>query len=255
MTDFYWDRVCETSTTTGTGDFTLAGAVTGFQTFDDAGAGAFSPFPYLIEAVDTNGLPTGAWEAGYGLLTGSTTLQRLITTASSNSGSLVDFAAGTKRVHVAASAGVLNVRGCTFRLTSNATAQDFTTATAIPWDYRDWSNDPTGGGFFHESITHPSRLTLPDGYDGSLVRLSGQITLTNITAADWVELKIRGDGGSAALGRTTVSVPTTTIGIPIVSKILFAGVANYFELFVQVGADTSVDVVAADSWFQLEVLQ
>jgi hypothetical protein len=33
------DRVNETSTTTGTGTFTLAGAVTGFQTFAAIGDG------------------------------------------------------------------------------------------------------------------------------------------------------------------------------------------------------------------------
>ena len=57
------DRVMETSTTTGASDFTLAGAVTGYISFNTAfGTGA--TFRYCIEAVDGDGVPTGEWEVG-----------------------------------------------------------------------------------------------------------------------------------------------------------------------------------------------
>jgi hypothetical protein len=91
------DRTLETSTTTGTGALTLAGAFTAH--------GAFSArhiigelVSYGIEAVDANGLPTGAWEIGYGTLTNAATLTRHVALESSNAGALVNFAAGTKRV-------------------------------------------------------------------------------------------------------------------------------------------------------------
>ena len=86
------DRVQETTTTTGTGTVTLAGAVSGFQSFSVVGNG--NTTYYTI--VDSS---TGAWEVGLGTYTSSgTTLSRTTVLSSSNSGSLVNFAAGTKQV-------------------------------------------------------------------------------------------------------------------------------------------------------------
>jgi hypothetical protein len=86
------DRVRETTTTTGTGTVTLAGAVTGFQTF--AAIGNANITYYTIA-----GQGTSEWEVGIGTYTSSgTTLSRDTVLASSNSGSLVNFSAGTKDV-------------------------------------------------------------------------------------------------------------------------------------------------------------
>lgn len=91
------DRVKETTTTTGTGDLTLAGAATGFRTFNSA-LGIGFVFDYCIEAVDGSGVPTGAWEVGRGRLSGSTTLVRERVYSSSNANALVNLGAGTKNV-------------------------------------------------------------------------------------------------------------------------------------------------------------
>jgi hypothetical protein len=86
------DRVRETTTSTGTGTVTLAGAVTGFQTF--AAIGNANTTYYTIA-----GQGTSEWEVGIGTYTSSgTTLARNTVLASSNSGSLVNFSAGTKDV-------------------------------------------------------------------------------------------------------------------------------------------------------------
>ena len=88
------DRVRETTTTTGTGTLTLAGAVTGFQAFSVLGDG--NTTYYAI--VDST---AGTWEVGIGTYTASgTTLSRDTILESSNSGSAVNFAAGTKDVFV-----------------------------------------------------------------------------------------------------------------------------------------------------------
>lgn len=84
------DRVKETTTTTGTGAVTLAGAVTGFQAFSVVGNG--NSCPYTI-ADSTN------WEVGQGTYAASgTTLSRDVVYASSNNGSLVNFPVGSKDV-------------------------------------------------------------------------------------------------------------------------------------------------------------
>ena len=88
------DRVKETTTTTGTGSVTLAGASTGFQTFNSA-IGTGNTTYYCIA-----GQGTSEWEVGLGTLSASTTLDRTTVYASSNAGSLVNFSAGTKDVFV-----------------------------------------------------------------------------------------------------------------------------------------------------------
>ena len=86
------DRVKETSTTTGTGTFDLAGAATGFQTFV-AGVGDTNTTYYAIFNQGTT-----EWEVGLGTVTDAATdtLARTTVLESSNSDAAVDFAAGTK---------------------------------------------------------------------------------------------------------------------------------------------------------------
>ena len=87
------DRVKETSTTTGTGTFSLAGASLGFETFV-AGIGNSNTTYYTIVNED------GAFEVGIGTVTDATpdTLSRDTILSSSNSDNAVNFAAGTKDV-------------------------------------------------------------------------------------------------------------------------------------------------------------
>lgn len=87
------DRVKETSTSTGTGDFVLAGAVEGFQSFTSALADGDTTY-YAIED-GTN------WETGLGTWTESTsTLARTTVYESSNSGNAVNWGAGSKNVFI-----------------------------------------------------------------------------------------------------------------------------------------------------------
>jgi hypothetical protein len=101
------DRVQETATTTGTGAFTLAGAVAGFVTFASV-CSVSDTFYYAIEGVDGSGVPTGEFETGLGTYSGTNTLTRTTVLSSSNAGSLVSFSAGTKRVMLTAAAVYLS---------------------------------------------------------------------------------------------------------------------------------------------------
>ena len=85
------DRVKETTTTTGTGDITLAGAVTQFVAFQTA----FALNERIMYAIV--GQSGTEWEVGYGYLSGTTTLVREIPTAGS-AATPVSFSAGTKDV-------------------------------------------------------------------------------------------------------------------------------------------------------------
>lgn len=93
------DRVKETSTTTGTGTITLAGAVAGFQSFSSIGNGNTTYYAIVTQT-------PGDWEVGIGTYTSAgTTLSRDTILASSNGGAAVNFAAGIKEVFVTYPAG------------------------------------------------------------------------------------------------------------------------------------------------------
>lgn len=87
------DRVRETSTTTGTGTLTLAGAVIGYQSFSSAIGNSNTTY-YAISNPGVN-----EWEVGIGTV-GAGTLARTTVLASSTGTSLVDFTAGSKDVFV-----------------------------------------------------------------------------------------------------------------------------------------------------------
>ena len=85
------DRVKESSSTTGTGTFTLGGAVSGFESFS-AGIGGDNTTYYCIFETGTNN-----FEVGLGTLnTGASTLARTYVISSSNSDAKVNFAGATE---------------------------------------------------------------------------------------------------------------------------------------------------------------
>ena len=132
------DRVQETSTTTGTGTLTLAGAVAGFQSFAAIGNG--NTCYYTI----TNA--AGAWEVGIGTYTtAGTTLSRTTVLSSSNSGSLVNFT------------GTLNVF-CDYP-SERAVYQDASTGVAYAPEFA------ASNGLMLSNATINTSYTFPTGYN------------------------------------------------------------------------------------------
>jgi len=85
------DRVRETSTTVGTGNIVLGGAVAGFIAFSSVMSNGDTTYYGIVLA--------NSWEVGIGTYTASTnSLARTTVLASSNAGALVDFPSGTKNV-------------------------------------------------------------------------------------------------------------------------------------------------------------
>jgi len=83
------DRVRQTSTTTGSGTFTLDGSVTGFQSFSAVGDGNTTYYTITLDA---------QWEVGIGTYSAGTLTRD--TVISSSTGSKIAFAAGIKDVFV-----------------------------------------------------------------------------------------------------------------------------------------------------------
>lgn len=118
------DRIKETSTTTGTGAFTLAGAMTAFQAFSAVCTSPSDTCYYCIQAVDSGGNPTGEWEVGLGTYSAANTLTRTTVLSSSNAGSAVSFSAGTKQVWIDITARTQNAAGAGVAFPASPTTGD-----------------------------------------------------------------------------------------------------------------------------------
>jgi hypothetical protein len=157
------DRVQETTTTSGTGTITLAGAVTGFQSFSVIGDA--NTTYYTIAA-------GSQFEVGIGTYTLSgTTLSRDIVLESSNAGALVNFSAGTKSV--------------------------FVTYPAEKAVYQDANGDAyapqfaVSNGIFVNNMTIATSYTIPTGYGASSVgpvTINGGVVVTVPSGSRWVVL-------------------------------------------------------------------
>jgi len=163
------DRVKETSTTAGTGTITLAGAVTGFQSFATVGNGNTTYYAIVDNA-------TGAWEVGVGTYTSSgTTLSRDTVLSSSTGGTLVSFTSNPKDVFVTYpssrsayqnEAGTQVVQTSFGAITATSAALTTGTITTAPVNNTDIVNkqyaDAIASGIhFHEAVELATTAALP----------------------------------------------------------------------------------------------
>lgn len=110
------DRVKETSTTTSSTSYALAGAVSNFRAFSAVCADGDTTY---YAAVDQAG---SGWEVGLGTYASGGTLARTSILASSNSGNKVNWSAGTRDVFVTHPARAVTVD-----------VQEFTAAGTSTW--------------------------------------------------------------------------------------------------------------------------
>jgi hypothetical protein len=159
------DRVNETSTTTGTGTFTLAGAVTGFQTFAAIGDGNTTYYTIVLQG-------GSEWEVGLGTYTSSgTTLSRDTILSSSNSNNAVNFSAGTKNVF------------CDYPAPKAVYGDATNTAFA--------AQIAASNGLVMNNMTVGTTFTIPTGYSASAVgpvTISSGVTITVPSGSRWVVL-------------------------------------------------------------------
>jgi hypothetical protein len=225
------DRVQEITTTVGTGTLTLGGAVLGFQTFAAIGDGNTTYYA-IVDTLNS------AWEVGIGTYTSSgTTLSRTTVFESSNSGSLVNFSAGTKNVfctYPAERAVYLDAAGSAVTLldigtlgvsTANITTANITSGTVstAPTNNTDIVNkqyaDAIASGIhFHEAVALATTAALPaNTYNNGTSGVGATLTAT-------------------ANGALSVDSTLTVVSERILVKNEVAGANNGVYVVTQVGS-------------------
>jgi hypothetical protein len=222
----FFDRVMETSTTTGTGTYTLAGAVTGYQTF--AGVGDGNTAYYCAMDVDGNGIPTGGWEVGLGTYTAAgTLLARTTMLASSNSNNAVNWAAGTRRVFLVVPASIAS--SGVAQVVNTQTGAVATGSTLIPTD--DTIPQNTEGTEFMTLAITPKRAE-------NLLRIDVVCNLTSETAQRYLTAALFQDSTANALASNTSYMEGAFSGNPIVITFwMTAGTTSATTFKVRGGAN------------------
>lgn len=212
------DRVKETTTTTGTGTYTLAGAEVGFQSFSTIGNG--NTTYYTV----TDG---GDWEVGIGTYTASgTTLARTTILSSSNSGNAVSWSAGEKFVFVTQPSSKANYLDAAGNVTGTQFDEylDFKTASSNP--------SHTEGRVFYDQTRD------------SLAYYNSDSAMTVHTGQDSL-LRVYNDSGSTITAGTPVYLTGESSSIPTIAP---AGAASTVEVSYAVGV-VSTDIADSSTGF------
>ena len=191
------DRVQETTTTAGTGTFTLNGAVVGYVTFNSVFTNG-----NIVWYVADDG--AGNWEIGTGTL-GTGTLTRTVF-QSSNANALVPFAAGTKRLFCSAPYTYLlpdQTGNNGLILTTNGTTPSWT--SSIPSGITFTDVVASGGLYAKGSLA----ATFTDGIVVDYATGNGRIS---VGPADSLTFYTGGVANTAMASMTSTGINSTAIG-------------------------------------------
>lgn len=148
---------------------------------------------------------------------------------------------------------LLRNSSCMVKKAADQVAVDYTTATALTWDA-----EVLDDGGWHDTVTNNTRLTVPAGI--TRVRVGCSVSPSGVTASVGLLVDIRKSTGGGAVsvnydGRVAFAGTISPNGA---GRVSFASgwmpvvAGDYFECWLQVTTDTSINVLAAQSNFWIE---
>ena len=206
------DRVKETTTTTGTGTYTLAGAVTGFESFASIGDGN-TTYYCCTDGSD--------FEVGIGTYTSSgTTLARTTILQSSNSDSAVNWTSGTRNIFVTQPAEKAVYLNASNNLELGDSEKIRLGASQDLDLYHDGSNS-----------------YIEDTGTGSLIIKGTNLILQNAAGETYIDNNT--DGGVDIYYDNNTKMSTTSTGLSVTGDIVGSGVVEASVLANSYGSSTS----------------
>lgn len=131
-------------------------------------------------------------------------------------------------------------RGARVRMTSDDTAQNVTSLTAISFDVADFDTD----SFW--SAGSPTRLTIPAGLGIDYVELVGQVNVSSSTADTFFQVLVTHFNSSntnlRSFGNSLVEMGNATRQLQATSGPINVSDGDYFQLRIREETDTSVTI-------------
>ena len=144
----------------------------------------------------------------------------------------------------------LPFRGALVTKVNSQAGADYSAGANIGFDQEEYD---TNG--FHDNAVNNDRLSVTTG---TKARLTGSVSLSNMTGNGDVYVSIFKNGSFAYAGvasvimDTSATVPRATLITPVLSVV--AGV-DYFTLNLTTSGDASVTVAEDQTWFAIEVIE
>ena len=255
------DRVKESSTTTGTGTYTLAGAEAGHQTFSAIGDGNTTYY------AATDGT---YWEVGIGTYTASgTTLARTTILSSSNSNNAVDWTSGEKLIFVTqpsskaafldASNNAGNIGDIIATLTGNVTGNltgnvtGNATGSSSKVDAADNVKSTWGNSDDLEIFHNGSNSYITDTGQGKLI-FSSNGTAVDVydNANGHTMAQFTNNSGVTLAYQGTTKIATTSSGISVTGNVTVSGTVDGRDILTD---GTKLDLVSVTQAVDLDQME
>lgn len=178
MTHIIADRVRESASVAGTGDFTLSGAVTNFENFSDVMSNADTCWYFAVSS-------GGGWEVGLGTKA-SGSLQRTTVYESSNSDAKVNFnggSSGVVDVSLGFPARMMKINGLTGKTTPvDADEMSLWDSVALTLKKLTWANLKTALAAVFSPIVRTINAQTGTTYTLVLGDAGNIVTMSNASA-------------------------------------------------------------------------
>jgi len=278
------DRVKETTTTTGTGNITLAGAVNNFETFTSNLSDGDTTYYAIVDGTNN------AFEVGLGTFTASgTTLARTTIIASSNSNNAVDLAAGTKEVFITVPADKMIVKDAGGNISVSADT-DITAEFGRAhignvgfFDIAGFSHVDSNGTGSYAIAQNPSGATFVNAADGQVINFninnSDIMNMSNLGLYIFPDKQIIFEGstadghetfinvidptadrainfpdasGTISLTSATETLTNKTLTAPTITTPIIAEIDNSGDITLDAGGDIVLDAAGSDIFIKYD---